>query len=381
LPASGEIEECRLVRLLLSGGGTGGHVYPALAVVDELKSASGPKAGSVQILYAGTELGLEKRIAEQAGLQFAPVRAAGLRGLSPVAVLANAAKLLAGLVDSLKVMARFHPDVVLATGGYASVPIVLVAWLSRCPVVIYLPDIEPGLAVRALSHIADVVAVSLDRSRAFFPAGKAVVTGYPVRAAVRTRDNRAAREALGLDEAEKVVLVFGGSRGAHSINRAVDCSLDELVGIAQIVHITGQGDYEWLQSRRLGLPAHQVPRYHVYSYLHKDMVNALCAADLAVARAGAATLGEFPTAGLPSILVPYPFSGQHQRANAEFMAEHGAAIVLADQDVERDLATTVRDLLLNQEALKEMGRRASELAEHDAANKLAGLLLQQAGGV
>jgi UDP-N-acetylglucosamine--N-acetylmuramyl-(pentapeptide) pyrophosphoryl-undecaprenol N-acetylglucosamine transferase len=333
------------------------------------------------VLYVGTVGGIEAEIVGRAAIPFRAVRAAGLRGLSLVEKLANGLRLLRGTVEAGEVLHEFGPDVVLATGGYASAPVVASAWLRRCPVLIYLPDVVPGLAIRFLSVLARRVAVSFQASEKYFAAGRVVTTGYPVRRALYAVDKAGAKRCLGLDPSLKTLLVFGGSRGAHSINVAVRASLEGLLKEAQVIHITGQDDLAWLQERCAELPDCIAARYMPFDYLHEEMVDALAAADLAVARAGAATMGEFAAVGLPSVLVPYPYAGRHQEANADYMVEHGAARKVVDAALaEGALTDTVLELLADEVTLRTMSERARVLARPGAARSIALQLAALAGG-
>ena len=333
------------------------------------------------VLYVGTVGGLEADIVERAGIRFQAVQAGALRGLSPRRLVASVLALLRGCAQAFGILRAFRPDVVLATGGYASAPAVVAAWLLRCPVLIYLPDILPGLAVKVLSRFARRVAVSFEVSRSHFPAGKVVVTGYPVRRGLECGDAGAARERLGLAPDENTLLVMGGSRGAHSINEALADSLEVLLKAAQLIHVTGDLDIEWVQRRKRGLPEQVRKRYHPRGYLHEEMLDALQAADLAVARAGAATMGEFAACGLPSVLVPYPHAVNDQEANADFMEQQGAAVKLPDRELAAGgLGELVVELLDNGERRRGMSQAARALARPDAAQAIARQLVELAGG-
>jgi len=202
------------------------------------------------------------------------------------------------------------------------------------------------------------------------------VAGYPVRADFFAVKRAEARKVFGLEEGLKTVTVFGGSRGAHSINLALSQCVERLLEVCQVIHICGHIDAEWVMENRDRLPERLRNRYHVYAYLHEEMPSALAAADLAVARAGAATLGEFPALGLPSILVPYPFAGQHQDLNAAYLVHRGAAISIADAELKDKLLPTILSLLENEKALVSMGERARSLARPDAARRIAEELVQ-----
>jgi len=325
------------------------------------------------VLYIGTAGGLETSIVPRAGVALRTVQAAALRGLSPWRMVANGVTLLRGVAQAWDILRDFRPDVLLATGGYVSAPVVVAARLRRCPVLVYLPDVQPGLAVRFISRLARRVAVSFEAAQAYFPPGKTVVTGYPVRPALfGQQDESVARERLGLISGVKTLLILGGSRGAHSINVAVSESLEQILNLAQVIHVAGEQDITWLHEQREKLPVQLQQRYHLHAYLHEEMVPVLLAADVAVARAGAATMGEFSAAGLPSILVPYPYAGQHQEANADFLASRGAALKVLDGALASGaLLPALQTLLADESTLRSMAENAHKLAKPDAARAIA----------
>ncbi len=359
------------MKLIVSGGGTGGHVYPALMVVDALlqPDAAQPLQRG-DILWVGSRGRIEEELIANAGLQFVGLAVGGLRGVGLLLRLRNALQLAGSVVRAWRLLDRFKPGAVLSTGGYASVAVSVAAWLRHIPVLIYLPDIVPGLAIRAMSRLATRIAVTSEASYRHFRRSKVVVTGYPVRPEIFTLRRGGARQALGLEPEPKVLLAFGGSQGARSINQAIVDGLEALLAECQIVHVTGRADAGWVQEAAARLPAPLRARYHSLAYLH-DMPLALVAADLAVARAGAATLGEFPAAALPAVLVPYPYSGQHQAPNADYMAHNGAARVLADADLHVELVPLLLELLHDEEALAGLRESARALARPDAAEAIA----------
>jgi UDP-N-acetylglucosamine--N-acetylmuramyl-(pentapeptide) pyrophosphoryl-undecaprenol N-acetylglucosamine transferase len=340
-------------------------VYPALAVAQALR-ASGH---GDEVWYMGRGNSIEQTLAERAGLPFVAVPAAPVRGAGPVRLVVNVANLVRGTYRAAGALRRLGPDAIFATGGYVSVPVVVAGWLLRIPSLIYLPDMEPGLAVRALARIATRVAVTAQEAARHFRAAKVIVTGYPVREEFLALDRAAARRALSLSD-DKVVLVFGGSRGASALNKAVEGALEEILELAQLVHVCGEGDYPALSARRASLPADKQARYRLFAYLH-DLPAAVVAADLVVSRAGASVLGEFPAAGVPSILVPYPYAGRHQMVNARYLADHGAAIVIENDRVGADLLPAVRSLLADDARREAMRENARRLARPDAAHALA----------
>jgi UDP-N-acetylglucosamine--N-acetylmuramyl-(pentapeptide) pyrophosphoryl-undecaprenol N-acetylglucosamine transferase len=274
---------------------------------------------------------------------------------------------------------------VLATGGYVSVPAVLAAKSLGVPSALYLPDVEPGLAVKALGRVVDRIACTTAESRRYLPPEKVVPTGYPVRRELREWAERpdrrdAARAALGLPPSGRVLLVMGGSRGALRINRAVWAGLEELVGRATVVHITG---HDWsgdAARRRSELPYGARERYRPIPFAHEELGAVFAAADLGVFRAGASTLGELPAFGLPGVLVPGQFAVGHQRHNARYLAEAGAAVVVEDRSLDdgRTLPDEIARLLAAPDRLERMAAAAKGLDRPDAAQRVADMLAQLA---
>jgi UDP-N-acetylglucosamine--N-acetylmuramyl-(pentapeptide) pyrophosphoryl-undecaprenol N-acetylglucosamine transferase len=335
------------------------------------------EADEPDIVYVGSEGGIEQALAARADVPFVGIPAGGLHGVRPARAAQNVVKLIRGWWAAYKLGRRERPSALFATGGYASVPAALAAWVLRVPIVVYLPDIEPGLAVRFIARLAARVGVTVGESRAYLPERKVVVTGYPVRANFHQVESEAARRALNLSADEPVLLVMGGSRGARSINRALEGILEDVLEISQVVHLTGELDWPRVSETRAALPDRLRARYVAFPYLH-DMAHALAAADLTVCRAGASTLGELPFFGLPAVLVPYPHAWRYQRVNAEWLTERGAAVMLRDEKLSEALLPTLQALLTDRERLQRMGARAGALARPGAAGRLAETLLELA---
>lgn len=323
-------------------------------------------------MYAGVAGAVEEELAARASISFRPIDSGQVRGVGVVQAAKGLLKAGKGTRQAAALMREFRPDVVFVTGGYVAGPVVWSAWRAGVPVFITLPDLEPGVAIRRMSRFASRVGVSFDEAAAYFP-GKAVVTGYPVRPEILALAGKRneARAAMKLDADTPVLLVFGGSRGARSINSALAAALPDILQHCQVVHVSGTLDWPDVTARAATVPDSLCGRYHPYPYLHDEMPFALAAADLVVARAGASTLGEFPALGLPSILVPYPYSGQHQDVNADFLAARGAAVKIADADLHARLGDTVIDLLQNPTTLQRMSVAATGLARPDAAIRIA----------
>ena len=353
-------------------------MYPLLVVARALTEGH----SDVEILYVGHAEGLEASIVARADLPFRTVDAGPIRGATPLAVARSLQQLWRGYRQARALCAEWSADVVATTGSYVSVPVALAAKRAGVPVLVYLPDLEPGLAVRLQAHFADRVAVSFDDVCRHFPARKVWVSGYPVRAEILEADRVSAHRILGLPNARRTLLGFGGSRGARAVNQALVEILPDLLTEYQVIHISGELDWPWVDEHQRTLDPELRCWYHAYPYLHGErLAAAFAASDLAVARAGAATMAEFPAVGLPSVLVPYPYSGQHQRLNAEFMVRHGAAVCIDNADLPQQLKPTVLRLLADQSTLAQMSERARALARPRAAQDLAAALVRLGGSV
>lgn len=331
------------------------------------------------MLYAGVAGAAEEELARRAGVPFRPIDSGQIRGVGLLRAAQGLWKAGKGTRQAAALVRSFRPDVAFVTGGYVAGPVVWAAWRAGVSVFIYLPDMAPGVAIRRMSRFASRIGVTFDEAAGHF-SGKAVVTGYPVRPEVLALVGRKAeaRAALGLLQEAPVVLVFGGSRGARSLNQALAAALPALLPHCQVVHVSGTLDWPEVEVRAAELPATLRSRYHPYPYLHDEMALALAAADLAAARAGASTLGEFPALSLPSILAPYPYSGQHQDLNADYLVKHGAALKIADAELAGRLGEEILALLHDPDRLQRMGKAAGALAQPDAAARIAGELRQLA---
>ncbi len=357
--------------MVLSGGGTGGHIYPALAVAQTLRQEPGD-GNPPEVLYVGVRGRMDETIVRRAGLPFAAVRAGALRVGSPLGALRGLVELAVGTAQAWQLVGRFRPDAVFATGGYSSVPVGVAARARRRPLLVYLPDVRPGWAVRLLSRLATRIGTTTDLALSELPAGKAEVVGYPVREAFWSTDREQARRRLNLPPQAKVLLVSGASQGAHSLNVAVAGQLEELLEICHVLHLTGRADEQDMLARRDALPGDRQSGYHVIGYL-EEMAEAMAAADLAVMRAGASILGELPAAGLPAVLVPGVYEGWDQSPNARYLEEQGAAVVLENDRLDR-LSDIVRELLSDDARRRAMGEAARRLAQPEAARRLARML-------
>lgn len=361
---------------MICAGGTGGGVYPALAVLNALRQQQ-PEA---EFLWVGGEGGMEAALVERAGILFKSIPAAGLHGVGLAQIPANLMALTRGFLQARVLVDEFQPDAIFFTGGYVAGPVALAA--RKIPSLVYVPDIEPGLALKALAQFASRIALSSDESRAFFSGQhtKLRITGYPVRPELLSWHRAAARTKFNLRSNLPILLIFGGSKGAHSINQATLEHLNSLLEKMEIIHISGEADWPLVEARAQSLTPALAKRYRPFAYLHEEMGAALAAADLVVARAGASALGEFPAFGLPAVLIPYPHAWRYQRVNADFLAKRGAALVIEDAKLKSGLFLTVEKLLETPEKMQTMRQEMQSLCNPQAAAQIAAHLMELAGG-
>jgi UDP-N-acetylglucosamine--N-acetylmuramyl-(pentapeptide) pyrophosphoryl-undecaprenol N-acetylglucosamine transferase len=333
---------------------------------------------TTDILWVGTRGQIEEKLVPRANLRLETIEAGAIAGVSWRLRAVNAAKLLASLPKAKGILDGFQPDVLLMTGGYVNGPVAIVAWRSRVPSAIYLPDIEPGKAIKSLSRLVQRIACTAPASQKFFPTGKTEVTGYPIRPELRAATKLDKLEALAkfnFRADRPTLFVFGGSRGARSINQALIASLPQLLKKIQIIHISGTLDWLDIETNSNMLAPELRTYYRVFPYLHEEMGAAFKAADLVLARAGASMLGECPAFGLPAILVPYPYAWRYQKVNADFMVDRGAAERLDDVKLPAELSPMVISLIQDKTRLAEMSANAKDLDVPNAGDNLAKLLI------
>ena len=364
------------MKVLIAGGGTGGHVFPGIAVAEELRR--GRK--DADILFVGSRRGLEAVAVPEAGFRLRFVMARGFprRALWkwPWAALAN----FIGFLQALWIVGTERPDVVLGTGGYVSAPVAVAAWVWRRPLLLQEQNSIPGVANRVLSRVADEVHLSFVEARSFIARKDNLkVTGNPIRAHVLAGDKAEAFAEFGLQPGKPTVFVFGGSRGAHRINDAALEAMKKLKGRVDVQWIlqTGREDLDWATKV---VQTNQLPA-RALAFLTKIHL-AYAAADLVVCRSGAMTLAEIAACGTPAILVPYPFAAHnHQVVNASNLVDRGAAAVINDADLNGErLAKEVAHWLSDRPALSQMSANARRFARPDAAEKIARSIVAWSAG-
>ncbi|MEW6243070.1 MAG: undecaprenyldiphospho-muramoylpentapeptide beta-N-acetylglucosaminyltransferase [Bacillota bacterium] len=366
------------MRLLVTGGGTGGHIYPALAVADELLKQGG------EVLYVGTARGLESDIVPREGIPFKTIPVRGLLNKSPLQAGVGVFVAALGVLEAARIIRRFRPEVVLGTGGYVSGPVVLAARLLSVPYFLQEQNVLPGATNRLMSRWARGVFVPYAECARYFPRrARLYVTGNPIRTGILGVKRDDASRALGLSPHMKTVLVLGGSRGAKTI---VDASTDiarELLkrSDAQMILVTGSRYYDRAVEdfAKEGLSGE---RLRVFAYLY-DMGKALAASDLVVCRAGAMTIAEVTSAGLPAVLIPSPnVAGNHQEYNARLLVSEGAAVMIADREAEGwRVAGNVLQILFDEERLSAMRSAARALGRPYAAKRIVEVMTKAAHSI
>lgn len=371
------------MRVIVSGGGTGGHIYPALTLVDALRR----REPDAEFLYVGTERGLEADLVPKSGLPFATVDVRGIQRKLTLANLAAVWDAARSLGAARRIVRDFRPHLAIGTGGYVCGPILLVAALMGVPTLVQEQNVAPGVTNRLLGRLATKVALGTPDAARFFPRGKTVFTGNPIRAevvsATREEGFRRLNALLGrpLSPERKTLLVSGGSRGAKSINEAMLGVLARYVGDGrvQVVHVTGSVGYDDFRARlrEQGVSVNEPGgNVSVVPYLY-EMPSALAVADVAVFRAGAIGIAELTARGVPAVLVPYPFAtANHQEKNARYVAEQGAARLVLDRELTAERLLSELDALLgDDDRLRAMSAASRALGRPHAADDIAQLAL------
>ncbi|HEX8730916.1 MAG TPA: undecaprenyldiphospho-muramoylpentapeptide beta-N-acetylglucosaminyltransferase [Ktedonobacterales bacterium] len=366
------------MRILISGGGTGGHIYPALAVATELRDHYG-----AELLYIGDENGLETSIVPPTGIPFEGISAGRLRRYLALGAITDLGRIPVGVAQATRLARRFRPDVAFTSGGYVSVPAGIGARLAGAPLVMHQQDVPPNLANRLLTPSASRITISFAASRRWFPEAKTLLMGNPVRAemlAAAQFNPAQAKAAFGLDPRLPVVLVTGGSQGARRLNQVVAAALPKLLPRCQVLHISGERTFEAtraLAAQALTAAPGLGERYLLAPYLKEEMAEALAASDIVFCRAGASTLTELSIVGRCSLLVPLPpgFTGSPQAVNAAMFQRAGAAEVIEDHELTPAAAVDALTLLLGDtNRRQQMAFAARKLARPDATRDLAALV-------
>ena len=369
------------MRVIVSGGGTGGHIYPALAVATHLRSQYG-----AEVLFLGSDDGLETQLVPAAGLPLATIKAGKLRRYISWQTVKGLMRVPFGVVQAVEVVRKFRADVAFTSGGYVAVPAGLAAYLNRVPLLMHQQDVPPNLSNKQVAPLATKISVAFEDSLAYFPQGRTLLLGNPMRQEIldiRQMAPMVARTRFGLAEDQPMLLVTGGSQGARHLNQVVCQALPALLKVCQVLQISGKDLYNETLEQSNGVLADSDPaliaRYRLVPYLNEEMPAALQAADLVLCRAGASTLSELATLGKPGLLVPLPpaIGRSPQEANAAMFERKRAGVVIKNADLESQfLAERVEYIMTSPELLASMMEAARSLARPQATQEIAEALIK-----
>jgi UDP-N-acetylglucosamine--N-acetylmuramyl-(pentapeptide) pyrophosphoryl-undecaprenol N-acetylglucosamine transferase len=359
------------MRVIIAGGGTGGHLFPGLAVAEEFRN----RDAQTEVIFVGTEFGIEARVVPREGYPIRFLRAEGLVGKSVFKKIRAMFKVLFSIVDSYRIIRTVSPDIVIGVGGYASGAIMLVAFLMSMPAMILEQNSMPGLTNKILGRFINTVCITYQESMSFFQNSKTFLTGNPVRMQVLKGSVESAYKLFSLEKGLFTVFAFGGSSGARSINMAMVDALNYMPDLRdkiQFLHQTGLNDYETTRDayRKAGFKGTITP--FIY-----QMGEAYAVADIVISRAGATTLAELTALGKPAILIPYPYAaGNHQELNARKLLEMGAAKMMLDRELKGEaLAENIRELYMNETMRADMQRNSRAVGRPDACAKVVDIAM------
>ncbi|HUO56689.1 MAG TPA: undecaprenyldiphospho-muramoylpentapeptide beta-N-acetylglucosaminyltransferase [bacterium] len=359
-------------RIIITGGGTGGHIFPGIAIARELS-----RHPEVEVLYVGKEDGPESKWVPDSGFEFTGIKAEGFPRSLSVKLVTFWFGFLGGLTRAGSILSGFRADAVFSTGGYVSVPVSVSAALRGIPVGLLEPNVEPGLAARFLSLFSRRIFVGFQDTLKRFSKRRTQWTGIPVREEIVTAEKSKARESFGLSPDVRTLLMLGGSQGAHALNRQM----------ADVIQFLGQGDQPvqvilmtgWNDYRKTVDQLDKCPLKVVLRPFISNIHEAYAAADLVVARAGAMTCAELLSRGLPALFIPYPHASGHQEKNARALETAGSAVVILEKELEEEkLSRTLISLLSDEARLKAMGEAAKKLSKPNAAQDIVRELLAMA---
>lgn len=370
-------KSAKKLKVVLAGGGTGGHIYPAIAVAQKLK-----KDDEIEkIYYLGNPKNLEKQIVDKEGLDFLPVKVSGMPRKIGLPLIGWIIELKLAIIKSIIHFIKTKPDVILGTGGYVSGPALIAGWLLGIPFVIHDPDAHPGIVSRFMASKAKAVSISFESAKSYLRSKNMVLNGNPIRESFATTDKESALKYFGLDKSKKTLLVMGGSQGAKTINDAILQNIKDLVekNDLQVIHQTGAKNFDdYIKELSKIWPEYKENKSYIVKPYFDDMSMPLSCADLAVTRAGSLSLSELNLCGLPSILVPYPYAAaDHQRFNAKAMEKAGAAIYLEDSECENKLFEIILNMVHDVGKLNKMRQKNLEVAKPNSTSSLIKIVKEE----
>lgn len=359
------------LKIIIAGGGTAGHINPGIAIAKQILK-NHPDA---QILFVGTEKGLEKELVPKEGFELRFISVKGFKRKMSFDTLVSVKELIKGMYQTRKIINEYKPDIVIGTGGYVCGPVLINASFMGIPTIIHEQNVYPGVTNRILSRFVDVVMVSFEESKKYIKSKNVYVTGNPVRYEILNSNRIASRKNLGIDNNEKLLVVFGGSIGAEKINRIlVDYIKSAVPENVKLIFGTGAKQYNDV-SNSLQNVKYDKTKINILPYID-NMGDVMAAADLMVCRAGAITLSEITVIGVPAILIPSPnVTHNHQEYNARALEKVGAAKVITEKDLsEIDFGCLVNDILLDDKTLFKMGQRSRSIGRKDATEKIIDII-------
>lgn len=354
------------MRVLIAGGGTGGHLFPGIALASNIRE----KYPDAKIVFVGTEKGLEAKVIPKTGYELKFISVRGFMGKSLSKKAESLWRVIKSLLESRKIIRTISPDIVFGVGGYASFPCVLMASLKKIPTVILEQNTIPGLANKILANFATAIAITYPETIDYFPKEKVYLTGTPVRREILTGNRQRALKIFNLDEEKQTLLIFGGSSGARKINKATVEALPHLLFLKdriQIIHQTGESDHGWVFKEYKNFPFKATILPFIY-----EMAEAYSVADLIVCRAGASTVAEITALGKASILIPYPYAAyNHQEVNAKRLLSRGACEMILDRELNGEiLAKKIIKILNESNIKKEMEMASGAFGKANAGEKI-----------
>ena len=348
--------------IVFTGGGTAGHVYPGLSVIESLKKLD----SELDIVWIGSSRGMEREIIEQAGISYYGLPSGKLRRYFSLRNVADIFKIAAGLIGAFFLIKRLKPQIVFSKGGFVSVAPVVAAGLGHIPVLSHESDVSPGLATRINARFSEKVLVSYEKTLTFFQDGKAVFTGNPVRSAIFSGNPENGRRLAGVN-GRKIIIVLGGSQGALQVNRLIESLIEELAAKYCVIHQTGKHDFNG-----------PVPENYIrHEYIREELPDLIAASDLVISRAGASTLWESAALGKPAILIPLGTGASRgdQSLNADIFSEAGAARVLEGDVNPEELSNVINELMTDDEKRKKMGLAALKLVNGNPADIISDYII------
>lgn len=365
------------MRIIMSGGGTGGHIYPAITILRAIQKQVQP----CEVLFIGTQHGLESDIIPKEGFDFRTIDVRGFERRLSFKNIQTIIKTLGSIRKSREIIRNFKPDLVIGTGGYVCGPVLLAASLMGIPTMIQEQNVIPGITNKILSRFVDKIAVGYAETVKYFTnKEKVCISGNPIRPEVVSATREEGIISLGLDPAKLTILISGGSRGARSINEAMIPVYEQFAGRKdiQLLHVTGQSEYNGIvgKLKECSIDTIEAGNIIITPYLY-NMPQALAVADLAIFRAGAVGLAELTARGIPSILIPYPYAAEnHQEFNARVMEQQGAAVVIRDAELTGyKLTEVMKGLVNNPEKLAKMATASKKIGCPEAAETIAKIAL------